>query len=291
MIKITAIVGATGSGKTAYAIKLAEKIGGEIINADSQQIYEGLDIATAKPTKEELSAVPHHLISVIPRTRNFNVFDYIKLAEPIIEDISKRGKSPILCGGTGLYIDTLLQNINLQEMPSDENLRKKLENDDPEKLYRDLLEIDPVACEKIHPNNFKRICRAMEVYLLTGKTFSELNEKSKNYPKKYDVEYIGMTFSNRQNLYNRINSRVDEMVKNGLIEEVTECYKKYANSLTSGAAIGYKELIPYIEGGNLEECIENVKKATRNYAKRQITWFRKNAQIKWTNLDKDIEFL
>ncbi|MDR0918383.1 MAG: tRNA (adenosine(37)-N6)-dimethylallyltransferase MiaA [Oscillospiraceae bacterium] len=277
------MVGATASGKTAYAIEYAQKHGGEIINADSQQVYEGLDIATAKPSQEELYAIKHHLINVIPREQNFSVYEYVNLAKPIIEDISQRGKIPIICGGTGLYIDTLLNNIELQTLPTDEILRKELENTDKEELYNRLQKIDPLACEKIHPNNHKRICRALEVYILTGKTFTELNEISRSAEKKYDVTYVGLTFSNRETLYNRINLRVDKMLETGLLKEVQEAYKKYGNSLTSSAAIGYKELIPYIENAvSLEDCVENVKKATRNYAKRQITWFRKNKQILWT---------
>lgn len=288
--KILAVVGATASGKTSLGIELAKKYNGEIISADSMQIYKGLDIASAKPTPEEMQGIPHHLIDFLDRDINFSVSDYVNLANEKIKDILSRGKLPIIVGGTGLYIDSLLDNVKFSDGGSDEEYRKELytlanENGN-EFLYNMLLETDPVAAENIHMNNLVRVVRALEVFHVTGRRFSELKAESRLTESPYDSLIIGLNFHDRQILYDRINMRVDEMVKNGLIEEAESIWKA-GGQKTSANAIGYKELIPYFENiMTLEECIDRIKQETRHYAKRQLTWFRKNTRIQWIFLDE-----
>lgn len=288
--KILAVVGATASGKTSLGIELAKKYNGEIISADSMQIYKGLDIASAKPTPEEMQGIPHHLIDFLDRDINFSVSDYVNLANEKIKDILSRGKLPIIVGGTGLYIDSLLDNVKFSDGGSDEEYRKELYTLANENgngfLYNMLLETDPVAAENIHMNNLVRVVRALEVFHVTGRRFSELKAESRLTESPYDSLIIGLNFHDRQILYDRINMRVDEMVKNGLIEEVESIWKS-GGQKTSANAIGYKELIPYFENiMTLEECIDRIKQETRRYAKRQLTWFRKNTRIQWIFLDE-----
>lgn len=288
--KILAVVGATASGKTSLGIELAKKYNGEIISADSMQIYKGLDIASAKPAPEEMQGIPHHLIDFLDRDITFSVSDYVNLANEKIKDILSRGKLPIIVGGTGLYIDSLLDNVKFSDGGSDEEYRKELytlanENGN-EFLYNILLETDPVAAENIHMNNLVRVVRALEVFHVTGRRFSELKAESRLTESPYDSLIIGLNFHDRQILYDRINMRVDEMVKNGLIEEAESIWKA-GGQKTSANAIGYKELIPYFENiMTLEECIDRIKQETRRYAKRQLTWFRKNTRIQWIFLDE-----
>jgi tRNA dimethylallyltransferase len=249
-----------------------------------------LDILTAKPDKTELSAVKHHLVDIIPRTKGFSVAEYVNLANSAIEDIVKRGKKPVIVGGTGLYINSIAENITFSEMPSDDDLRQKLQSCDPAELYEKLQKIDPVACEKIHPNNVKRVIRALEVFEITGKTFTELNRESRDNLPKFSVSYIGLTFHNRENLYNRINARTDRMFGQGVIEEAEKFYRMYKNSIpqncSSIGAIGLNFLIQYIEGKiTLAECQEMLKQSTRRYAKRQLTFFRNSLDVNWIYLD------
>lgn len=288
--KILAIVGATASGKTSLGVELAKIYNGEIISADSMQIYKGLDIASAKPTPEEMQGIPHHLIDFLDRDVTFSVSDYVNLANEKITDIISRGKLPVIVGGTGLYIDSLLNNVKFSDGGSDEAYREELYKVAREKgngyLYNMLVETDPVAAESIHMNNLVRVVRALEVFHITGRRFSELKAESRLIESPYDSLIIGLDFRDRQTLYNRINLRVDEMVSKGLVEEAEGIWKT-GGQKTASNAIGYKELIPYFENTmTLDECLDRIKQETRRYAKRQLTWFRKNTRIRWIFLDE-----
>lgn len=288
--KILAVVGATASGKTSLGVELAKKYNGEVISADSMQIYKGLDIASAKPTTEEMQGIPHHLIDFLDRDVSFSVSDYVKLANKKIKDIISREKLPIIVGGTGLYIDSLLNNVKFSEGGSDEVYREKLYTIAREKgneyLYNILLETDPLSAETIHMNNLVRVIRALEVFHVTGRRFSELKAESRLIESPYDSLIIGLNFHDRQILYDRINKRVDEMLKMGLVDEAKNVWKA-GNQKTASNAIGYKELIPYFENiMTISECVDRIKQETRRYAKRQLTWFRKNTRIQWIFLDE-----
>ncbi len=289
-IRVIAIVGPTASGKTALGAEIAEEFSGEVVSADSMQIYKGMDIATAKPTKEEMRGIPHHLIGFLDRNVSFSVADYVELAGYVIGDISERKKLPVIVGGTGLYVSSLLDNIKFADIKSDAGLRKKLE-DEAERLgnsylFEKLEKVDPESAAELHPNNLVRVIRALEVYELTGKKLSLFKAESRLEESPYDPVMIGLDYNDRQILYDRINKRVDIMVKNGLVEEAQSIFDS-CNMKTAGNAIGYKELIPYFKKEkSLEECISKIKQETRRYAKRQLTWFRKNAKINWLKLDE-----
>ena len=289
-IRVIAIVGPTASGKTALGAEIAEEFSGEVVSADSMQIYKGMDIATAKPTKEEMRGIPHHLIGFLDRNVSFSVADYVELAGSVIGDISERKKLPVIVGGTGLYVSSLLDNIKFADIKSDAGLRKKLE-DEAERLgnsylFEKLEKVDPESAAELHPNNLVRVIRALEVYELTGKKLSLFKAESRLEESPYDPVMIGLDYNDRQILYDRINKRVDIMVKNGLVEEAQSIFDS-CNMKTAGNAIGYKELIPYFKKEkSLEECISKIKQETRRYAKRQLTWFRKNAKIDWLKLDE-----
>lgn len=287
--KVLAVCGPTASGKTWLGVELALALGGEVISADSMQIYKGMDIASAKPAKEEMKGVPHHLIDFLDRSVTFSAADYVKLAREKIEDILSRGKLPIIVGGTGLYIDSLLNNVNFSEIKSDEAYRNELyryagENGNAA-LYEMLLSADPEAAEVIHMNNLVRVVRALEVIHVSGRKFSELKAESRLVESPYDPLILGLNSADRAVLYDRINRRVDEMVKAGLVEEARQLWNSSAMK-TAANAIGYKELIPYFENTmTLEDCIDKIKQETRRYAKRQLTWFRKNDSIEWIITD------
>ena len=289
-IRVIAIVGPTASGKTALGAEIAEEFSGEVVSADSMQIYKGMDIATAKPTKEEMRGIPHHLIGFLDRNVSFSVADYVELAGSVIGDISERKKLPVIVGGTGLYVSSLLDNIKFADIKSDAGLRKKLE-DEAERLgnsylFEKLEKVDPESAAELHPNNLVRVIRALEVYELTGKKLSLFKAESRLEESPYDPVMIGLDYNDRQILYDRINKRVDIMVKNGLVEEAQSIFDS-CNMKTAGNAIGYKELIPnFKKEKSLEECISKIKQETRHYAKRQLTWFRKNAKINWLKLDE-----
>ena len=279
-IKIAAITGPTASGKTALAIEMARLFDGEIISCDSMQIYKGMDIGTAKPTAEELAAVPHHLIDILPPDAPYSCSDYVKDAERAIEDITSRGKLPILCGGTGLYLDRLLKGGNDEDAACDEsvraNLRRFFDENGADALYERLVELDPEAADAIHKNNVKRVMRAIEICLVTGRKKSEIDKENSNITEKYDHRVITLAFNNRELLYNRIDERVDLMVKQGLVDETKALLANgiFERSPTAAQAIGYKEIFPYIRGeDSLENCIDELKRTSRRYAKRQITWF------------------
>ena len=289
-IRVIAIVGPTASGKTALGAEIAEEFSGEVVSADSMQIYKGMDIATAKPTEEEMRGIPHHLIGFLDRNVSFSVADYVELAGSVIGDISERKKLPVIVGGTGLYVSSLLDNIKFADIKSDAGLRKKLE-DEAERLgnsylFEKLEKVDPESAAELHPNNLVRVIRALEVYELTGKKLSLFKAESRLEESPYDPVMIGLDYNDRQILYDRINKRVDIMVKNGLVEEAQSIFDS-CNMKTAGNAIGYKELIPYFKKEkSLEECISKIKQETRRYAKRQLTWFRKKAKINWLKLDE-----
>lgn len=287
--KIVTVCGPTASGKSQLGVELALKHGGEIVSADSMQIYKGMDIASAKPTQAEMKGVPHHLMSIIDRDKTFSAADYVNLAHKKIREILERGRLPIIVGGTGLYIDSLLNNVNFTEMKSDENYRRELydyaEKFGNEALYRRLLDKDPEAAELIHMNNLVRVVRALEVIHVSGRKFSELKNESRRVESPYSPIIIGLNAADRSVLYDRINRRVDEMVKMGLVEEARELWLSEPMK-TAANAIGYKELIPYFENeASLGECIDKIKQETRRYAKRQLTWFRRNDSIEWVTID------
>lgn len=288
-IPVVAVIGPTASGKSDLAVEICRHFGGEVVSADSMQIYKGMDIATAKPTEEEKKNVPHHMMDFLDNTEDYSVALYQRAAAECIADIHLRGLLPVVCGGTGLYVDTLLNNVKLSEESYDEELRRSLlkraENEGAEKLLEEVMAFDPEYAEKLHPNNIKRIVRALEVYKTTGTTMTKQIEMSKQ-ASPYDVCFIGLDAEDRQFLYDRIDRRVDIMLERGLESEARE-YLATASSSTSAQAIGYKELRPYIDGDvSLSEAVENLKRATRRYAKRQLTWFRRNERINWLFIDK-----
>lgn len=289
-IPLIAVVGPTASGKTALGVSLAEYFGGEVVSADSMQIYEGMSIATAKPTQEEMRGVPHHLIGFLQMDVSFSVADYVKLAGDVIKDIHKRGKLPIVVGGTGLYVSSLIDNVQFCQSQCDPLLREELaafaEENGKEALHARLASMDPEAAAEIHPNNTVRVIRALEVCITTGEKFSVHKARSRMTESPYRSCIIGLDYRERSDLYSRIDRRVDLMIEAGLADEAFEVWKK-GGMKTASNAIGYKELVPFFEGTrSLEDCIEEIKLQTRHYAKRQLTWFRKNKQIEWIILDK-----
>lgn len=286
---VVVVLGPTASGKTSLGIEIAEKFGGEIVSADSMQIYENMDIATAKPTAQEQSRVKHHLVGFVPMGEKFSVAKYKEKAINAIDDILSRGKLPVVVGGTGFYIDTLINNTEFLDY-EESDIRVKLEerhrNEGIETLYRELATIDPRTADRLHINDVKRIIRALEVYYSTGKTISEQDELSHENESEYRWCLIGLNTKDRQYLYDRINLRVDLMLEAGLIEETTAFFSSDV-SATAAQAIGYKELKPYIDSlVTLEEAVERLKMESRRYAKRQLTWFRKNDCINWLNIDE-----
>lgn len=288
-IPVIAVVGPTASGKTALSINIAKRFSGQVVSADSMQIYEKMNIATAKPTIEEMQGVPHHLIGFQPVSQKFSVAEYVKLASSCIEKIYNEGHIPVVAGGTGLYIDSLLQNIQFSKEDENTEIRKKLTEMFDEKgaefMLDCLSQIDPETASRLHLNDKSRIIRALEVYRLTGKTLTEKKILSRQEESPYRVLYIGINYRDRNVLYDRINRRVDIMVENGLLDEAKEFYNNDRDT-TACQAIGYKELAPYFNGEKaLGECVESLKTETRHYAKRQLTWFRKNENINWVYPD------
>ncbi|MEE1065173.1 MAG: tRNA (adenosine(37)-N6)-dimethylallyltransferase MiaA [Acutalibacteraceae bacterium] len=287
-IPVIAVVGPTASGKSDLAVEICLKFNGEAVSADSMQIYKGLDISTAKPSEEEKKGVPHHMMDFLDNTETFSVAEYQKLAGECISDIHSRGKLPVIVGGTGLYIDTLLNNVQLTEDSFDEAVREKLlervENEGIESLLDELRGIDPEYAAKMHPNNIKRIVRALEVWYSSGTTMTQQIENS-HAESPYEVLFIGLDAKDRDFLYERINRRVGIMLENGLEAEAKD-YLSQKNTSTSSQAIGCKELKPYFDGEiSLSEAADNLRQATRRYAKRQLTWFRRNKDINWFLLD------
>lgn len=289
-IKILCVVGPTASGKTALGVELAKALQGEIINADSMQIYKGISIASAAPTEDEKQGVPHHLFEFLSPSDSFTVADYVELVHKKIAEVASRNKLPVIVGGTGLYINSLIDNVKFLGDAANEELRealaKELEETSSEEMHKKLVSLDPKAAEKIHPNDARRIIRALELSLSGGLSKTEQNELSKKEESPYDVTLIGITYEDRQKLYERINQRVDLMLKNGLLEEAR---KAYSDAVSGGAvqAIGHKEFFEFFEKKlTLEEATENLKRATRRYAKRQLTWFNREQRINWIYADK-----
>ena len=286
---VAVVVGPTASGKTSLGIEIAEHFGGEIVSADSMQIYENMDIATAKPTESELARVKHHLIGFVPAGESFSVAKYKEKAIEAIDNILSRGKLPVVVGGTGLYIDTLIKNtefLDYEESDIRINLEKRCDKEGIESLYNELMKVDPVTAQRLHINDIKRIIRALEVYYSTGMTISKQDELSRLNESKYRFCIIGLNAADRQYLYDRINLRVDMMLEEGLIAEADSFFKSDI-SKTAAQAIGYKELKPYFDSlVTLDDAVEKLKMETRRYAKRQLTWFRRNKDIHWLNIDE-----
>lgn len=283
--KVIVICGPTASGKTALSIELAKKINGEIVSADSMQIYKDMDIGTAKPSIEEMQYIKHYLLDFVSPDERYSVAQYKKDAKNAIKEIIAKGKTLIIVGGTGLYVDSLIYEIEYNDIELDENYRKELEYlidiKGLEELYKKAVEIDPVAMEKISQNDKKRIMRILEIYKATGKTKTEQEIESRKNPVEYDYKVFAINWD-REKLYQRINKRVDIMVEQGLIKEVENIVKKYNKFPTAMQGLGYKEVVQYIEGNcTKDEMIEKIKMETRRYAKRQLTWFRKNKQTIW----------
>ena len=290
--KIIAVAGPTASGKSALALELCKRLDGELISLDSMQIYRGLDIGTAKPTKAEQAEVCHHMIDICEPTENFSAAEFAERAHKVIADVQSRGKKAVLCGGTGLYLDTVLGRLDFGEIESDEKLRGELiafaEKNGAEALHERLREIDPQAAEKIHPNNVRRVARAIEIYELTGKTKTE-HDRQAISDSPYESLIIGLDYDDREVLYNRINRRVDAMIEAGLEGEVRSLVSRGLLSAesTAGQAIGYKEMLGYIAGDcSLGDAVEKIKLGTRRYAKRQLTWLRRNPSINWLYPDR-----
>lgn len=282
--KIICVVGATASGKTDLAVKLAKAVDGEIISADSMQVYKNMPIATAVATKEEQDGVVHHLVEFLDADQTFSVADFVECAKVLIDEITARGRVPIVAGGTGLFVDSLVKNISFSEVGSNAEIRNELAEKSNEELYERLLKLDPNAAEDIHPNNRKRVIRALEL-CMSGTSKTEQNENSMLIDSPYDALYIGIGYKDRQKLYDRINKRVDLMLEAGLENEARQMLGK--QGLTARQAIGHKELQPYIdEKITLDEATENLKRETRRYAKRQLTWFRRNENINWLYADE-----
>lgn len=286
MPRIIAIAGPTASGKTALSIQLAKEIGGEIVSCDSMQVYKDMDIGTAKPTLQEQEGIPHHMLSVAEPWEDFSVSRYCAMADPIVEDILRRGKSPIIVGGTGLYMDALIRGNAFAPCPSTgrrEELEALAASQGIEAVIEKLREVDPESAARLHPSDRKRIIRAMEVYLETGMTITEHNRKTQEIPPKYQPIRFALTDRQRQTLYDRIDRRVDAMVEAGLMEEIQGLLARgIPEKCTAMQAIGYKEFVAALHGDcSLEEAAQQVKQASRRYAKRQLTWFRRNPENIW----------
>ncbi len=285
-IFVPVICGPTASGKTTLGVNIAQKLEGEIVSADSMQIYTGMEIASAKPSKSEMQGIPHHLMDFLSPSEPFSVADYVELAHKCIQDIHSRGKIPIIVGGTGLYISSVINNITFDDTGSDPDFRFEMkefaEKNGNEALWQKLNEIDPQSAAKLHPNNLNRVIRALEVYHLSGKKISCVQSQSRLNESPYEPFYLMPDFE-REQLYSRINDRVDVMMSKGLLEEAREFFT-HSDYATSAQAIGYKELKPFLDGEKpLEECVEKLKQSTRNYAKRQLTWFNKVPQLNRIN--------
>ncbi len=284
--KILVIIGPTAVGKTELSLNLARELGGEIISADSMQVYRGLDIGTAKASQKERAEVVHHLLDVVNPDETFNVADYVRLAEEVLSSMWTQDTVPLLTGGTGLYIDALLEGFLFPDTSADEAIRAELQEQaekDPQSLYEELQAVDVLSAKKLHPNDLRRIIRALEVYRRTGEPISLLQRKKEVESRPYKPLYIGLT-RERHELYARVNQRVDLMIEEGLVDEVGGLLRAYPNQPTALQALGYKEIAYYLQGEmTLPEAVELLKRDTRRYAKRQLSWFKRNKQIHWFN--------
>lgn len=286
MNNIICIAGPTASGKTALAVALAREVGGEVVSCDSMQVYRNMNIGTAKPTREEMAGIPHHMLDVADPEEDFSVSRYCKMATPIVEDIISRGKTAIIAGGTGLYMDALIRGNDFAPYPST-GRRQELEKLAAEKgidaVLCQLREVDPESAARLHPSDQKRIIRAMEVYLETGQTITEHNRKTQEIPPKFEPVWFALDDENRQTLYDRIDRRVLMMLEQGLIPEIQGLLDGgVPEKATSMQAIGYKEFVDALQGRcSMEEATAQVQQSSRRYAKRQLTWFRRNPNIHW----------
>lgn len=283
MNKVIVVCGPTASGKTALAVELAKLYDGEVISADSMQIYTDMDVASAKATPEEQQGIPHHLLGFLDPSEAFSVADYVKLCDECVRDILSRGKTPVICGGTGLYISSFVDNLQFDDSGSDpdfrEEMRKLAEEQGAAVLLERLREIDPETAETLHENNVSRVIRALEVHHITGHTISEAKRQSRTQPSPYEFIMLTLEYENRERLCERINLRVDRMAELGLVEEARACFDQPERP-TAAQAIGCKELYPYFRGEKtLDECLEELKLRTRQYAKRQLTWFRRDPRM------------
>lgn len=294
--KILVIVGPTASGKTRMAVELAQRHNGEVISADSMQIYRTMDIGTAKPTKEEMGGIPHHMIDVADPEEDFSVARYVEMAARCVDDVLERGKLPIVAGGTGLYIDSLLSGRTFAPFSPDSALRGELERELEEKggqaMLEALAQVDPEAAQRLHPNDHKRIIRALEVYRSTGKTITQHNRETQAIPPRYNALTIGLAFQDRQAMWRRIDQRVDEMVAAGLEDEVRRLLTSgISPKCTAMQAIGYKEFTQALSGEmTWQGAADVVKLRSRQYAKRQLTWFGRNPNTRWVRWDDPPEF-
>lgn len=291
--RILAVVGPTAGGKTALSVELAKRAGGEVISCDSMQIYRGMDIGTAKPTEEEMRGVPHHLLDIAEPEEAFSVCDYVSAATAAAEDILSRGKLPVFCGGTGLYLDAFLRGGVADSPAGDPALRAALSEsaaaDGGAALFEELRRCDPESAAAIHPNNLRRVIRAVEIYRLTGVPKSEWDRRSRTFPPRYDAVVLGLRYDDRALLRARISARVDEMLAAGLAEETRRLWEAgvFEKSPTAAAAIGYKELLPYLRGEcTLAAAAQTLKIATAQYAKRQMTWFAAKDYVTWIPADE-----
>ena len=283
MNKIIVVSGPTASGKTALAVELAKKYGGEVISADSMQIYTDMDVASAKATVEEQQGIPHHMMDFLDPSESFSVADWVKMAGEGARDIISRGKIPVICGGTGLYISSFVDNLQFDDSECDygfrDEMRKFAEENGAEALLEKLREVDPETASELHANNVSRVIRALEVYKTTGHTIAEAKRASRNAPSPYEFILLTLDFEQREQLHERINRRVELMLQNGLVQEAQTCFDQPERP-TAAQAIGCKELYPYFRGERtLEECVEELKLRTRQYAKRQLTWFRRDSRF------------
>lgn len=290
--RVIAIGGPTATGKTALSVALAQRFDGEILSADSMQIYRGLDIGTAKVTPEEQQGIPHHLVDIRDPEELFSVADFVALAQQIIADLDRRGKLAIVAGGTGLYITSLLNGMAFAPEKTDPALRTALqqraEQEGAQALYEELRTVDPAYAAMVHPNNLPRVIRALELYQATGRRMSEQRQQARAVQPPYRALCLCLTCRDRSVLYRRIDERVDRMVQQGILEEAKLVYDHRDSYKTAAQAIGYKEFFPYFEGkASVNDCANRLKQASRNYAKRQLTWFRHQNEAVWLYLDEE----
>ena len=290
-LRVVAVGGPTATGKTALSVALARRFGAEVISADSMQVYRGLDVGTAKVTQEERQGVPHHLLDILPPEQPYSVADFTADASRLIREISARGRLPLVTGGTGLYITSLLNGVRFAPEKTDPAIRARLQRrageQGAEALYRQLQEVDAEYAKKVHPNNLPRVIRALELYESTGRRMSEEQAESRPQEKPYDSLCLCLTCRDRAVLYRRIDQRVDEMMKRGLLAEAERVWRQRDRYRTAAQAIGYKEFFPFFEGtADCNDCVNRLKQATRNYAKRQLTWFRHQNNAVWLYTDE-----
>ncbi|MDQ0230424.1 tRNA (adenosine(37)-N6)-dimethylallyltransferase MiaA [Metabacillus malikii] len=291
--KLVVIIGPTAVGKTQISIDLAHRLNGEIISGDSMQLYRGMDIGTAKIKTHEMEGIPHHLIDIKEPDEGFSVAEFQSMVRPLIRQISERDKFPMIVGGTGLYIQSVIYDYQFSEAPSDpsyrSHLEERLKNEGELALHKELSTVDPIAAHKVHPNNSRRVIRALEIHHCTNKTMTEYIT-SQTEEALYDVALVGLTMD-REVLYNRINSRVDMMIEEGLVDEVKRLYDKGLRNTQAIQAIGYKELYDYFDGKlSLDDAINLLKQNSRRYAKRQLTWFRNKMNVKWFDMTPQINY-